>query len=117
VSGEELLWRKGLERLGKEWAERALRSRHGQPGDAVLDVVFAEPYPTREFVQRWCAEEGNKGARISGTTLAACIMLLVVIACGIKAVVSWEHRQITPAERFGVLEKAIQRNWRQIDHG
>jgi hypothetical protein len=89
---DEQLWREGLVRLGKEWAERALRSRHGQAGDAVLDVVFAEPYPTREFVQRWCAEQGNKGVRISGTALVAWIMLGVVIACGIKATLSWEHR-------------------------
>jgi hypothetical protein len=50
---DEQLWREVFDRRGRVWAEQALNGRRGQPGDAVIDVVFVEPYPTRKFVRRW----------------------------------------------------------------
>jgi len=36
----EGVWRKALQVKGKEWVLAELRRRSGQPGDALLDVVF-----------------------------------------------------------------------------
>ena len=66
-----------------------LKTRAGAPDDVVLDVVYEPPYPTREFCQRWCAEQDNRMFHLSGYTKAVLIALLLLTAFVIKAVVSW----------------------------
>jgi hypothetical protein len=92
---DEKRWREALERRGKEWAQRTLNSRHGQAGDSVLDVVFVDPHPTREFVQCWCAEESNKMPKLSGTTIAAMVTFALLLIAARMAVSSLNNTQQT----------------------
>jgi hypothetical protein len=85
-------WRKALDAKGRDWVEAKLKARTGQPNDVMLDIVFQEPYPTREFCQRWSAEQDNRMFHISGHTKAIIIALVVLIAFGVKSIVSWEDR-------------------------
>ena len=88
----ETRWRQGLERKGRDWVIRTLQTRTGQPDDAVLDVVFEEPYPTRDFCQRWCVEQDNKvgGAPIA-TKVAILLMVGVIIAGVMFGIRGLEH--------------------------
>jgi hypothetical protein len=95
---QEGIWRMALERRGRDWVARELQARFGQPEDEVLDVIFEQPYPTREFCQRWCAEQDNRVFSMSGNTIviiAAFIFLIAVIA---RAVVSWDNYRPPEAE-------------------
>lgn len=101
---DEQVWRKALQAKGKDWVMAELHRRAGQPGDAVYDVVFVEPFPTREFCHRWCAEEENRIFRMSWHTVAALVALAVFAVCSVKAVQSWNepgsasmHRSATAA--------------------
>jgi hypothetical protein len=77
----EARWRRALESKGRDWVTRELQFRSGQPHDCLLDVVYEEPHPTREFCQRWCSEQENKMVRLSpGTTFAMLILIVVMIA-------------------------------------
>ena len=58
--------------------------------DPVLDVVFAEPLPTREFCQRWCAEEANKIFALSKGMIVA-LLLVVLFAGSLVRAVSSMH--------------------------
>jgi hypothetical protein len=89
-----MVWRKALDAKGRDWVSAALRQRPGQPGDVVLDVVFEEPYPTREFCQRWCAEQDNRMFHLSGHAIAIIVASIVLVALGARAVVSWESLPI-----------------------
>jgi hypothetical protein len=60
----------------------------------MLDVVFVEPYPTREFAQRWCLEQENKLVSVSGTTIACAALTAALLASLTMAVLSFEK---TPA--------------------
>jgi hypothetical protein len=102
---EERLWREGLERRGKDWTLRALNSRHGQAGDAVLDVVFVEPYPNREFCQRWCAEQENRMFSMSGHTTAIIVTLIVLAAVSTMAVSALENYR-PPQEGYASVNPA-----------
>jgi hypothetical protein len=88
---DKTIWRAALRRRGKDWVARELQIRHGQPGDDVLDVVYEGPPPTREFCQKWCAEQENRMFVISGHTQAVIVALLVFIAVSVRAIVSWEN--------------------------
>jgi hypothetical protein len=90
---EEKVWRDALQRKGKDWAIRTLRSRYGQPGDAVLDVVHEEPYPTREFLQRWCSEQDNHLFVVSGHTIVVIVVAVVLVAFSTLAVHSFSVEQ------------------------
>ncbi len=79
----EQKWRAGLARKGRDWVLRELQRRAGQPDDAVLDVVYEEPYPTRDFCQRWCTEQDNKVGGPSIPVTVAILMMLVVIIAGL----------------------------------
>jgi hypothetical protein len=59
---------------------RELQLRAGQPNDCLLDVVYEEPHPTREFCQRWCAEQENKMAGPSPGIMVVMLMLIVLMA-------------------------------------
>jgi len=69
------------ETRGREWVAAELKRLPGQPRDRLLDVVFEEPHPTREFCQQWCAEEENH-FHLSWSTLGAGALLVIVVACG-----------------------------------
>jgi hypothetical protein len=88
----EAAWRKALEAKGRDWVDAELQRRFGQPDDVVLDVVFQEPYPTREFCQRWSAERDNRMFHVSGHTKAIIVALVLLIAFGAKSINSWDHR-------------------------
>jgi hypothetical protein len=85
-----VVWRKALDAKGRDWVSAALRQRPGQPGDVMLDVVFEEPYPTREFCQQWCTEQDNRMFHPSKHTIAVIVASILLVVFGIKAVVSWE---------------------------
>lgn len=87
--GPETAWRKGLEARGRDRIMAELETRAGRPDDELLDVVYEAPHPTREFCQRWCAEQDNRMFHLSGYAKAVIIALLLLTAFGIKAVVSW----------------------------
>jgi hypothetical protein len=89
ADGSEAVWRTALMAKGKDWVSAELRRRPGQPGDAVYDVVFEDPLPTREFCQRWCAEEENRLVRFSWEKVAAIVFLVLTIVCAVGAVKSW----------------------------
>jgi hypothetical protein len=88
----EANWRIALDARGRDWVEAKLKARTGQPNDVVLDIVFEEPHPTREFCQRWSAEQDNRMFHMSGHTKAIIIALVVLIAFGVKSINSWESR-------------------------
>jgi hypothetical protein len=87
----EAAWRKALDARGRDWVEAQLRLRWGQPSDVILDLVYQEPYPTREYCQRWCAEQDNRMFHVSGHTKAIIIALVLLIAFGAKFIVSWNN--------------------------
>ena len=76
---DETIWRVALERKGKDWVAYKLRTQCGQPGDDVLEVVYERPYPTREFCQKWCAEQENRMFSMCGHTKVVIVALLVFI--------------------------------------
>jgi hypothetical protein len=89
----ETAWRAGLQQRGKDWVLSELRTRPGRPDDAVYDVVFEAPYPTRAFCAQWCAEQDNKLFRMSWHSYAAIAMLLLFIVCFMQAVGGWNARE------------------------
>jgi hypothetical protein len=91
AENSELAWRKALDRKGRDWVTAELRRRPGQPEDVVLDIVFEEPYPTRAFCQRWCAEQDNRMFSLSGYTIALIVTAVLLLAFTIKLVVSWDN--------------------------
>lgn len=95
--GAEAVWRKALQSRGREWVAAELKRLPGRPRDPVLDVVFEEPYPTREFCQLWCAEEESRFHPVSWTTLTAGAVLLIAVYCLIMAVSSWNELEATQA--------------------
>jgi hypothetical protein len=88
---DEAFWRGALERKGKDWVLRELQTRAGQPMEPLLDVVYEEPHPTREFCQRWCAEQENRMIRFSGLTLVMIGLIVALLACGMLAVNGWDE--------------------------
>ena len=46
----EAVWRKALQARGKDWVMSELHRRPGLPEDALYDVVFKEPYPSRATI-------------------------------------------------------------------
>ena len=87
--GPETAWRQGLQAKGRDRIMAELKTRAGAPDDVVLDVVYEAPYPTREFCQRWCAEQDNRMLHLSGYGKAVLVALILLVAFGIKAIVSW----------------------------
>src|SRR5579863_3841211 len=81
----EETWRKALHARGTEWVQAELRRRPGRPEDTLYDVVFEEPYPTRQFCLNWCAEQDNRLFRFSGTTIAALGVFVLFVVCSFKA--------------------------------
>jgi hypothetical protein len=95
---EEKIWRAALQLRGRTWVRHALNSRHGQPGDPVFDVVFEPPYPTREFVQRWCSERGNEGFALSGhakVLIAAALLLIAFSTLAVRSFTAVHHNPET----------------------
>jgi hypothetical protein len=91
---DETRWRQALESRGRDWVAHELQLRTGQPNDYLWDVVFEAPHPTREFCQRWCAEQENKIMSPSpGITFAMLILIGVTIAGGIFAARDFEQAQ------------------------
>src|SRR5690349_25055802 len=93
----EAVWRKALQMRGREWVIAELKRRPGQPRDPLLDVVFEEPYPTREYCQRWCAEEENHFHIFSWSTVAAGALLAIIVVCAMHAVSSRNNQEATQA--------------------
>jgi hypothetical protein len=83
---DEQTWREALERKGKDWVTRQLRTRYGQPEDLLIDVVYAEPYPTREFCQRWCSSQENKLFSMSINTKIVLVVIVVLVCISTLAV-------------------------------
>jgi hypothetical protein len=84
-------WRRALDAKGRDWVMAELKRRAGRPNDVVLDVVFSEPYPTRAFCERWCAEQDNRMFHLSGHAIAIIVASILLFAFAIKAVVSWNN--------------------------
>jgi hypothetical protein len=76
---DETRWRQALESRGSDWVTRELQLRAGQPNDYLLDVVYEAPHPTREFCQRWCAEQENKMAGLSLGTMSTMLILIFLM--------------------------------------
>jgi hypothetical protein len=93
----EQKWRAGLERKGRDWVTRELNTRVGQPDDVVLEVVYEEPHPTRDFCQRWCTEQSNKMGGPPIPTMVAILMMIVVIIAGLAFGIS-DIRHPPPAQ-------------------
>lgn len=89
----EIVWRRALEAKGKDWVMAELQRRAGHPSDAVYDIVFEEPYPTREFCQQWCAEEENKLFHVSWHTYAVLAAFIVTVCCCVAAVKGLNSQQ------------------------
>jgi hypothetical protein len=89
----EAVWQKALQLRGREWVIAELKRRPGQPRDPLLDVVFEEPHPTREYCQRWCAEEENRFHIFSWSTVAAGALLVIIIVCAMHAVSSRSEQE------------------------
>jgi hypothetical protein len=106
----EIAWRKALGERGKEWVIAQLRTRPGRSEDAVYDVVFEPPYPTRAFCQIWCGEQDNRLFRMSWHSYAAIAMLLLFIICLCHAVASWnDHALLQARQPDAPLAEAPQR--------
>jgi hypothetical protein len=87
-----------------------LRRRPGRADDALLDVVFEPPYPTRSFCEQWCAEQDNKIIHLSWHTLAAIAALVLFVVCSLKAIGSWNDRALVDArENYAPLAAAPER--------
>jgi hypothetical protein len=85
---EEQTWYEGLRARGRDWVLDELNRRPGMPQDPLHDVVYSEPYPTREFCQRWCVEVDNQYLRLSGFTkglLCGLAILTIFIAMAIHS--------------------------------
>ncbi len=108
ADGSETVWRTALMAKGKDWVSAELRRRPGQPGDAVYDIVFEDPLPTREFCQRWCAEEENRLVRFSWEKVAAIVFLVLTIVCAVGAVKSWNVAPPPQGRSAGVSKSALQ---------
>ena len=87
--GPETAWRQALQAKGRDRIMAELKTRAGAPDDVVLDVVYEAPYPTREFCQRWCAEQDNRMVHLSGYSKAFLVALVLLTVFAIKAIVSW----------------------------
>jgi hypothetical protein len=79
----EAKWREGLKLKGPDWVKRELQTRVGQPDDVVLEVVYEEPYPTRDYCQQWCTEQENKMGGPSIPTVVAMLLMVIVIIAGV----------------------------------
>ncbi|HEY0181863.1 MAG TPA: hypothetical protein VGC09_03560 [Rhodopila sp.] len=88
----EEVWRKALAVRGRDWVASELARRPGGPQDAVLDVVFEQPYPTREFCQRWYLDQDNRMFTMSGHTKAVILAFMLLVAFTIKFINSWDSR-------------------------
>jgi hypothetical protein len=97
---DEMVWRAALERKGADWVTHELQKRRGQPWDAILEVVFVEPHPTREFCQRWCAEQENRGFSMSPTTIGIIAATVLVVVFLTMAVSSFEKPQQQPSSEL-----------------
>jgi hypothetical protein len=93
----EIVWRKALQAKGRDWVMSELRTRPGRADDAVYDVVFEQPYPTRAFCLQWCAEDENRIFRMSWHTYAALFALILFVVCFFRAVQTWNAPE--PASR------------------
>ncbi|HET7881207.1 MAG TPA: hypothetical protein VFL55_10005 [Acetobacteraceae bacterium] len=88
---QEEVWRRGLRARGKHWVMTELHRRAGRPDDALLEVVFEPPHPTRAFCQQWCAQEESR-IRVSPSLILALVLTAVVVICVGEAVTGWGNR-------------------------
>jgi hypothetical protein len=103
----EAVWRKALQARGREWVAAELKRLPGQPRDPLLEVVFEEPYPSREFCQQWCAEEENRLHLLSWSTVAAAALLLIVVVCAIHAVSSRNEQKAAQSPRASETARVV----------
>jgi hypothetical protein len=78
----EAAWRKALEVRGRDWVMAELRRRPGRPQDVVYDIVFEQPYPTRDFCEQWCTEQDNKLFHVSWQLFVMIGVAAVAVVCG-----------------------------------
>ncbi len=102
----ETLWRNGLKARGVDWVKAELRRRPGQPDDLVYDVVFQQPYPTREFCEKWCVEEDNAFFHMSGRSIAIIAGLVLLIVFVARAYVSWPKLAAPPTQNSAGMMQA-----------
>ena len=74
-----------MERMGKISVEAELSLHPGGPGDLVLDIVDAPPYPTREFCQQWCAEQDDILFRYSPRMAVILVLGVITTVCLLEA--------------------------------
>lgn len=90
----ENAWRQALKAKGRDWVKAELLKRPGQqPQDVVYDIVFEEPFPTRDFCLQWCAEEDNKLFHVSWHTFAALVAFFITVCCCVAAVKDLNSQQ------------------------
>ncbi len=98
---DEFVWRKALQAKGKDWVMAELRLRPGQPTDPLYDVVFEQPYPTRQFCLQWCVEQENKIFQVRWQSGAAFVALLLLVVCVLRAVSAWNEPVVKPPSAAG----------------
>ena len=98
----EETWRKALRERGREWVQAELRRRPGRPEDTLYDVVFEEPFPTRQFCLNWCAEQDNRLLHFPGTTIAAIGVFLLLAVCTFKAFQATDRARCAAAQAASI---------------
>lgn len=96
----ESQWLEALKTKGPAWVKAQLQARPGRPDDILYDVVHQEPYPTRAFCQRWCAEQDNRLFQFSGHSRAVLVTVIVLLAFVARMVVSWNNIAPPPHPRY-----------------
>jgi hypothetical protein len=86
----EVVWRKALAAKGRDWVARELKTRPGLPNDPLLDVVFEEPLPSREFCQNWIAEDANRLFTFSPAIIVGLVLVVIVVASATMGVRSFK---------------------------
>jgi hypothetical protein len=102
LEGEER-WRDAMQKKGKFAVRSELHRRSGGPDDPVYDIVHTPPFPTREYVARWCAEEDNRLFAFSKQTVVTifvALILLIGIYRSIKSLSTGPVPQLTAASRM-----------------
>jgi hypothetical protein len=99
IALQEVVWRQALQVRGKDWVARELATHPGQPDDVLLDVVFEDPLPTREFCRKWCTEEDNRMFTFSARTIVAALFVGIIAASLTMAVISLQKDTSTTTHR------------------
>jgi hypothetical protein len=93
---EEAVWREALAVRGRDWVVRELKTRPGMPNDPLLEVVFADPLPTRAFCRSWAAEQENRVFVFSPSMIVGLVLTVIIVASTTMAVLAFESPSQQP---------------------